>query len=654
MKPSNDIETPRDPADARLLESAQRQLDALRATIDARLSELDAALADPSRASSLTGLILELSRLATAEAQAAATRACLQIKSDGEAAILEAEARSLAAVEAERRTASDLRKNLDKAQKKLDLVESEKHAVLQAAREQTQLLESERGSRAELDRTITHLEHQVAQAQASLGEADEAVERSGTERTLALERAAALEHDLATLREQASELERQLAAAHASAAGLGEERRAADDRSAELRLELDAARGDAARHLEEQRQAAAAAARELAAERQARTDLSAHLDSLTRQLESERMVTADLRSAISAATSAVSGEQQAVSALRQAAADAEQRAAELRAAQAESRSALEATERDLEHERQRLATLERAHAELGHAHGALEQTHTELARAHSELEHTTASLQAHLEAERAQKGDADSGLRTELERARADAARAHADLAETQQRVAALEQARASAEEATLAHEERATLIERERDALSLALDTERMTTADLRQAADSAERRFADASGDLDELRQQVAQLRAAAHASRGADDDEADVTELTFDEDRVDEPGDGAITLEEEGWESVRLSTRYNFPVHIDITVNGVAGVLCDLSVGGCGVRTTAPLETGDTARVQLPQDPTPLLCVGQVVWVRKDAAGKAPAHLRAGIQFTKVDEGALETFIIMHADV
>ncbi|MEQ1729781.1 MAG: hypothetical protein ABL982_15525, partial [Vicinamibacterales bacterium] len=166
----------------------------MRAAIDARLAELDAALADPTRASSLTGLILELSRLATAEAQAAAARACLQIKSDGEAWILEADARNLAAVEVERKAASELRKSLDKTQKTLDLVESEKHEVLQAAREQTRLLEAERSSRGELDRAVARLERQVTDAEAKTVEADDALERATIERSHALERAAGLEH----------------------------------------------------------------------------------------------------------------------------------------------------------------------------------------------------------------------------------------------------------------------------------------------------------------------------------------------------------------------------------------------------------------------------------------------------------------------------
>ena len=81
----------------------------------------------------------------------------------------------------------------------------------------------------------------------------------------------------------------------------------------------------------------------------------------------------------------------------------------------------------------------------------------------------------------------------------------------------------------------------------------------------------------------------------------------------------------------------------------------VLSDLSVGGCGVKTTLPLETGQSIRIHLPGDPAPLLCVGQVVWVRREpASGKTPAGIRAGVQFTQVDESAIEAFIIMRADL
>jgi 16S rRNA C1402 N4-methylase RsmH len=68
MKMAKVIDQAIDPSSARLLESAQRQLDALRGAIDARLVELESALADPSRAAALTSLMTELARLATTEA----------------------------------------------------------------------------------------------------------------------------------------------------------------------------------------------------------------------------------------------------------------------------------------------------------------------------------------------------------------------------------------------------------------------------------------------------------------------------------------------------------------------------------------------------------------------------------------------------------
>lgn len=676
MKAASGLETRRDAGGVRLLESAQRQLDALRATIDVRLAELDAALANPSRAASLTGLIVELARLATSEAQAAATRACLQIRSDGEASMLEAEARNLAAVEAERKLASELRKNLDRVQTRLDLLETEKHAVLQAAREQTQLLEAERASRGALNRTITRLEREVTDAQARVLEEGDAAERAAIERTHAVERAASLERQLAaaqTSAVHAGELERQLAeakrrveeveqqltATRVTVTSLDAERAVSGDRIAalereleaahetvtreqaaactaaeqrsyaeaclrqqepqlaerareqdRLRIELDAAEralSQAAEAEAAQRAAVASAAAELATERQARAELLAQVDSLTHLLDAERSVAADLRHAISAGSTAAEGEQQAVATLLQAAADAEQPAADLRMAHSTAQAAADAAAEALAQERQFAADLQRQYAEL--------------------------------------------------EQARQDAARVHSNLVAVQQRLASLEQARAHAEEAAIEAGERVAIVERERDAFSLALDTERMTTANLRQAVSGAERRVAEASSELEDLRQQLTTTRTgpARAQAQAADDEDGEVTELTFDEDRVEESGDGAITLDQDGWESVRLSTRYTFTSRIDIKVNGVAGVLCDLSVGGCGVRTTATLEAGDAVRVQLPQDPHTLLCLGEVIWARKEpASGRVPAGIRAGIRFTQADEGALEAFIIMRADV
>jgi len=103
------------------------------------------------------------------------------------------------------------------------------------------------------------------------------------------------------------------------------------------------------------------------------------------------------------------------------------------------------------------------------------------------------------------------------------------------------------------------------------------------------------------------------------------------------------------------VRIATRYSFTSPIEIKVNGAPALLRDLSVAGCGLRTSASLEADQSVRIHLPNDPAALLCVGQVVWVDSEpAAGTTPAACRAGIQFTQVDEAAVEAFIIMRADL
>ena len=61
-----------------LVDAAQRELDGLRAALDMRLAALETALAQPNQQTPLEHLVLDLARVATAEAESAATRACLQ------------------------------------------------------------------------------------------------------------------------------------------------------------------------------------------------------------------------------------------------------------------------------------------------------------------------------------------------------------------------------------------------------------------------------------------------------------------------------------------------------------------------------------------------------------------------------------------------
>ncbi|MGC4082478.1 MAG: PilZ domain-containing protein [Vicinamibacterales bacterium] len=867
--------------DAPLLDAAQRQLDALRAAMDARLAELESALADPPRAASLGGLILELSRLSTAEAHAAATRACLQIKHDSEAMLLEVEARHSSAVEAERRLTSELKRSLEHAQKRLDIVETEKHAVLDSAREQAHLVESERAARVELDRTVARLEREIEEANAALREAqetaasgqsgrDEAHERAETlqhqltdtqqrlareeqsnreltrervengdriadlelrleelqgqhatlQRTLTEERAQSKAYagelerqlidvrqqlgathdelkqarlDLATAAESAqqaaqghsasdirvAELERAVADAQArlaleqeSARAIGVERDAAETRASELAARVDALQADLtaridslqselatvrgseesarvevadlhaalaraadareahARDLAERSVALDAAtqdAESLRHQLSERTrdlaDLKRAVNDIEKQLASERAISTDLRAAVNAANTEVDGGQQVVDALRKAAADAELKVADLRGEQAALQAAHDALTRELDAARDRavetqreLSSLEQAHATQSHTLGELQQAYDEARVAldaerasttqlqdaagtasgeretlQRELERLTTvnadldrqlteartradeqarayaeAVKAREEAEPAEASHTappDAAVTAELERLEAEIAAARTDITTLRERLASVESARAQAEESAIDHEERATVIERERDALSLALDTERMMSADLRASVAQAERLYANASSEIEELRSalEIAQTTPAAATQAPAPPPiavpaatDSEVAELTFDEDAED-TGDGAVTLEESEWQDIRMFTRYTFTSRVDVKVNSAAAVLIDLSVGGCGVRTSLSLKVGEKVRVGLPGDLTPLLCLGTVVWIRQEPGeGKKGATTRVGIQFTQADDAALEAFIIMRADL
>ena len=712
METARYIDSASGPGGVRLPDSAQRQLDALRSAIEVRLAELEAALEDPMRADTLTGLVLDLARLSTTEAQATAARACQQLKFDSEAALLEADARTAAAVDAERRAGADVRRSLDALQKRLDLVESEKHALMQAAREQTQMLEGERSSRGDLDRTIAQLERQLEQGRADLADVQmraqalrderasaqqhvDALEArvADLEHTLSVERTSAqslsAEHTQASERlayteRQAADLAQQLAASTATIQTLQDARggdstrlstterelaeatenlavarramhnaerdrtaaqqrlEAADVRVAELTRQL-AASDDAAtaaqQSVERERQAGSDTARLLA-------DARRELSDLAGQLQAERSATADLRASLAAA-STEGGD--IAAALRQSAVDADARASEARTAAATLQATQQSLTESLEREQARVAELEASGQALTRSlDEARAQYEAERVRADALVE---AQAWAQLSAQTPELPDdagttqVDAAVVDELRRA-LDAARA--DVAAVQQRLALLEAARATAEESAVDAQARVHTIEHERDALSLALDTERMMNADLRAA-------LATAAKDAAERRQVAAPVAPAPPAPSTADgDDESEEMELTFEED--DQATEEAvITLDEQGWESVRMSTRYRFNTRVDIKVNNQLAALADLSVGGCGVVSRKALETSERVRVQLPGDPMPLICVGTVVWVRKEHGTQGSAlQYRAGVQFTQADQAAIEAFIIMRADV
>src|SRR4029077_12016810 len=117
-----------DPPNAYLAESAQKRLEVLRGAMDMRLSALEAALADPAQGGSLEALILDLSRVATDEAQAAAASACVDARLDADVRIAKAQAAAQAAIDHERQTSTDLRRALEQSDERIATLSHEKVA----------------------------------------------------------------------------------------------------------------------------------------------------------------------------------------------------------------------------------------------------------------------------------------------------------------------------------------------------------------------------------------------------------------------------------------------------------------------------------------------------------------------------------------------
>ena len=85
----------------------------------------------------------------------------------------------------------------------------------------------------------------------------------------------------------------------------------------------------------------------------------------------------------------------------------------------------------------------------------------------------------------------------------------------------------------------------------------------------------------------------------------------------------------------------------------MNGRTGQLVNLSVAGCGIRTSTALEVGVAVIVQLPGE-AGAPCEGVVVWSRREGSRHTKLAHRSGVQFTKVDVMAIEAFMILEAEV
>jgi hypothetical protein len=99
----------------------------------------------------------------------------------------------------------------------------------------------------------------------------------------------------------------------------------------------------------------------------------------------------------------------------------------------------------------------------------------------------------------------------------------------------------------------------------------------------------------------------------------------------------------------QAVRRATRHRFPNAVDARVDGEAGEVFDLSVGGVQVMCSKQPDVNKLVTITLGSGRSAVPCEGRIVWawLEPHSQGKKLRY-RAGIVFTKMNESALEAFI------
>ena len=224
-----------------LTDTSQHELDALRVALDKRLAVLEAALANPDESEALETLVIELARVATAEADATATRLCLQARLEAQEEVAAAQTDGEQQLRTERSAAAALRSSLEQAKIAFD---DECRTTIQLRRELDQARAAIEAARAEEE----SLRHELQESQTTL----EAEHAAGELLCRTLDEARA-----------AIEAERAATAALHSALDKAEQRIAASER--EKTLDIRAIQERSERDRDQDRIAAAQLAEQLAA-----------------------------------------------------------------------------------------------------------------------------------------------------------------------------------------------------------------------------------------------------------------------------------------------------------------------------------------------------------------------------------------------------
>jgi chromosome segregation ATPase len=600
-----------------LSQRAEQELANLRATLDQKLAALEVALANPAQCESLETLVIDLARVATAEAEAAATKACVdsQLEAQRQAAAraeaqraLKAERDGLVplhheldqarrALASERQITTALRRDLDAAAAAL---KSEREAAIgfrRQAEDTEARREAERTTTAALRRDLEEARGAVRAAQQAGLELNQSVDQARAE----------LENEQATvvgIRQALNEAHQHIAAIEASthqeSHGLREqfEQRIAEERAAALKLTTA---------LESLKQELAAAKR---VDEKGTADMEA-ARSLIEGLEHQRAELERARTAEAARTIALAEERDALvrelSVARQAAEHATSRA--------------DADVHELEAER---AARERVVTELNARCDALDRERESLRRDLMAAQETLGSVKA-------QAQEQSQTVGRDLERALADAA--------------------AKTDEAIRDRDVTAEALELARASLAAAQNESRAQLDELRSAA---ARRIADLEEALNSRTRQETEPATPAHAGvrdAGADPlDAAPAPEPARPRPITPAPAQASPTTPPGS--PVRRASRHAFDEDLQVLIDGSPATLIDLSISGAQLVSHTALKPNRMVRVQLAAEDSPITCKGKIVWARLEAGSTTGLRYRAGVFFTGVDERAIEKFLAHHA--
>jgi hypothetical protein len=318
-----------------------KEVEALRTSLDSRLSALEKALADPKQHASLESLILDLARVATQEADATARQAVVAAQKAGEKLAAAARADATAALEAEKVESAALRQVIEGA--KLALKQAE--AALKEERRTADAAKRELAStRQEVAAIRESLEQERAAGASHQRDLDTALAALEGERRAAADAAGAnselgrnlesVRGELAALRGEHDAVHRELDGARAELDSTRGERDAAQRDLNAARRELEEVRQDSDARTRTLSQSQADQEQAMKAAHDAARNAEARLDEANRDRHAARNEIAELERQLEVAAQAVR-EAEAVSRELQAAHEARDAAEVLEAARPE-------------------------------------------------------------------------------------------------------------------------------------------------------------------------------------------------------------------------------------------------------------------------------------------------------------------------------